>query len=72
MTDTSKPAGEKQFGEGSYEGAKDNHDRSDAFIAANKDGKIEELARDAEDALDGPEGDDLAAAEKEGRSHAKK
>ena len=72
MADTSKPKDDNQIGEGSYQGSKDYHDRSEAFIAANQGGKIDKLAHDAEDALDGPEGDDFAAAEKEGRSHAKR
>lgn len=35
-----------------------------------KEGHVEELAKKAEDALEGPEGDALRRAEEEGKSHA--
>lgn len=60
----------KDIGEGSYEGSRDYHERTEAFLA--KKGKdVENLARKAEEALDGEEGESLKEAEQEGRSHAK-
>ena len=35
-----------------------------------KEGHVEELAKKAKDALDGPEGDELRRAEEEGKSRA--
>jgi len=60
---------DKIQGEGNYEAAKAYDDGATA-TAADK-AKVEKAAREARDALDTPEGDDLAAAEAEGKSHAK-
>jgi hypothetical protein len=57
-------------GEGNYKAARE-FDKAEAAFAADK-ARVEKAAKDAEKALDGPEAADLAAAEAEGRSHAKK
>ncbi|HTT99760.1 MAG TPA: hypothetical protein VMF58_17050 [Rhizomicrobium sp.] len=57
-------------GEGSYTAARNYDEEQREFVAENK-GKIGKMAKDAEAALDGPEGDDLREAEAEGRSHAR-
>lgn len=57
-------------GEGNYKATKDYNDRTEAFLDKNE-GKVEELAEDAAEALDGPEGDELRRAEEEAKSHAR-
>jgi len=57
-------------GEGSYTAARNYDEEQREFVAENK-GKIGKMAKDAEAALEGPEGDDLRDAEAEGRSHAR-
>jgi hypothetical protein len=57
-------------GEGSYSGTRDYNERTKDFIK-RKSSQIESLAEDAEEALDGPEGDELKRAENEGKSRAK-
>ena len=55
-----------QQGEGSYEGTREYDERTKQFL--DKKGKdVPQLARDAADALDGPEGDELRKAEKEAK-----
>ncbi|MGE3747749.1 MAG: hypothetical protein AB7G25_18850 [Sphingomonadaceae bacterium] len=56
-------------GEGNYDAARE-YDRKVAEHAKDS-AKIKAEAKDAKKALDGPEGPELRAAEKEGRSHAK-
>lgn len=56
-------------GEGSRTAAADYDRRTEAFI---RSGKVEESAKKAEKAIDGPEQKELSEAEKIGRSHAKK
>jgi ribosome-interacting GTPase 1 len=61
----------KLEGEGSYTASR-NYDRgTEKFIARNK-GKIAKMAKDAEKALEGPEGKSLRAAEKAGRARARR
>jgi len=61
----------KLEGEGSYTATR-NYDRAqETFIAKNR-GKIGKLAKDAEKALEGPEGKSLRAAEKAGRAKARR
>jgi hypothetical protein len=55
-------------GEGSRTGARQYDEAARRFI---KSGKVEEKAREAEKAIDSAEGEELAAAEDVGRSHAK-
>ena len=60
---TAKPTPAKgEIGEGNYAASKRFRDKEEAFIKANKT-KIPQLAKAAEAALDGPEGDELRAAE---------
>jgi hypothetical protein len=63
--------GSKLEGEGSYTASR-NYDRgTEKFIARNK-GRIGKMAKDAETALEGPEGKSLRAAEKAGRARARR
>jgi hypothetical protein len=58
-------------GEGSYTAAR-NYDReTESFIAKNRS-KITKMAKDAESALQSPEGKKLRAAEKIGKSKARR
>lgn len=57
-------------GEGNYKATKDYNDRTEAFLDKNE-GKVESLAEDAAEALDGAEGDELRRAEEEAKSHAR-
>lgn len=57
-----------QQGEGSYEGTREYDERTKAFL--DKKGKdVPQLARDAADALDGKDGDELRKAEAEAKAH---
>ena len=61
----------KEFGEGNYAASRDYNERTQKFM--DKKGKsIEQLAQEAEQALEGKEGADLRKAEEEGKSHAKR
>lgn len=60
----------KWKGEGNYKAARD-YDEATTAHARDKD-KVKAEAQAAKQAVDGPEGDDLRAAEAEGKSHAKK
>lgn len=60
---------DKEFGEGNYKASRE-YDEA-AHRTAQDKGKVERAARDAEQALDSEEADELAKAEAEGRSHAK-
>jgi len=62
---------ESERGEGNYKASKDYDERSEKFVDKNRD-KLAEIAREAADALDGSEGEELREAEKEGLSHARK
>ena len=55
-----------QQGERSFEGTREYDERTKQFLEKqSKD--VPQLARDAADALDGPEGDELRKAEKEAK-----
>ncbi len=69
--DKTPATGEKNQGEGNYDASRRFDAEERAFIDKNRDA-IPKLAKDAEDALDGPEGEALRAAEAEGKSHLKK
>jgi hypothetical protein len=56
-------------GEGNYTAAKKFDQAQEEFVTRNKD-RIPELGKDAEKALDGPEGKDLRAAEERAKSHS--
>lgn len=58
-----------EFGEGNYKATREFDTAQQAFVAKNRD-KIPEMGRAAEEALDGPEGADLEAAEQETLKHA--
>jgi len=62
-------ASKGEFGEGNYKASKRFRKSEEAFVKANK-AKIPALGKAAEDALDGPEGDALRAAEAQAASHA--
>lgn len=57
-------------GEGDYEAAENYSKDVKGFISARGD-EIDDLAKAAEKALEGEEGDALRAAEAEGKSHKK-
>ena len=59
----------KKKGEGSYEGTQDYNERTAKFLKKHG-GRVDELARDAAKALD-ENSQELARAEREGKSHAK-
>jgi hypothetical protein len=66
-----KKKGSALEGEGSYTASR-NYDRgTEKFIAKNKS-KITKMARDAEKALEGPEGKSLRKAEKVGKAKARR
>jgi hypothetical protein len=55
-------------GEGSRTGAKQYDQAAERFA---KSGKVEQKAKEARDAVDGPEGKELAEAEATGKRHSK-
>lgn len=60
---TDKPTPNKDIqGEGNYDAAREFDAEERAFV---KTGQVEKKAREAEQALDGPEGEDLERARKE-------
>jgi hypothetical protein len=61
--------GEEIHGEGNYTAARRFRESEEQFAARNKQ-KIPDMAKDAEKAIDGPEGDELRRAEDRARSHA--
>lgn len=67
-----KPAPKKKkqiVGEGDYAASRKFDNDQASFVKRNK-AKIPELGKEAEAALDGPEGDSLRAAEQEARDHS--
>ncbi len=69
MTDK-KPPQDKVQGEGNYEAARDYDKRTEKFISEKKS-QIPKYAKDAEKALEGPEGDKLREAEEKGKAKAR-
>ncbi len=72
MTDQTKQAPadhDKIQGEGDYDAARRFDADEKAFVDKNG-AAIPGLAKAAEDALDGPEGEELRKAEAEGKSHS--
>ena len=55
-------------GEGNREAARIYNKEQQEFVA---EGKVEEGAKEAKKAVEGPEGEELKKAEEEGKSHAK-
>jgi hypothetical protein len=66
-----KTARDKIHGEGNYEAARDYDKRVEKFISEKKP-DIPGYAKDAEKALEGPEGDKLRAAEEKGKAKARR
>ncbi len=60
---------DKIQGEGNYKAARDYDEATSAF--AKDENRVEKAAKDAENALDGDEAQELERAEAEGKSHAK-
>ena len=58
-------------GEGSYQGTRDYNQRTERFLD-EQGNEVEDLARQAEQALDGPEGEELRRAEEAGKERARK
>lgn len=58
------------IGEGNYTAAREFRKDEEAFVRANR-GRLPQMGREAEVALDGPEGDELRQAEDEARAHAR-
>ena len=65
------PLADAEKGEGNYKASKDYKERTEQFLAREGD-RVEDLAEDAAEAVDGQEGADLARAEEEGKSHARR
>ena len=55
-------------GEGNREAGRIYNKEQQAFV---EEGKVEEAAKEAKAAVEGPEGEELKKAEEEGKSHAK-
>jgi hypothetical protein len=66
MTDKTQTPGDQIQGEGNYDAARKFDEEERAFV---KKGGVEQKAREAEEALDGPEGADLERARKEADEH---
>lgn len=60
---------QQQQGEGSYEGTRDYNARTEDFLE-RKGAEVPLLARDAANAVEGSEAEELRQAEEEGKSHA--
>ena len=58
------------FGEGNYTAAREFRKDEENFVRANRS-RIPQMGREAEAALDGPEGEELRAAEAETRAHGR-
>jgi len=61
---------DKDHGEGDYAAARDYDKRTEKFIAEKK-AEIPKYAKDAEKALEGPEGEKLRDAEEKGKAKAR-
>ena len=68
MTDKPQNPGEDIQGEGNYDAARKFDAEERAFV---KKGGIEQKAKEAEAALDGPEGEELERARKAADEHGK-
>ena len=66
---TKKKPARREVGEGNYKASKRFRAGEEAFVKKNK-AKIPALAKSAEAALEGPEGDSLRAAEAQAAGHA--
>ena len=61
---------DKMQGEGNYDAAREYDEKAAAF--AKDKAKVGKAAQAAKQALDSPEASELAAAEKAGKSHARR
>jgi len=61
--------GRGEFGEGNYKATRRFRKSEEAFVNANRS-RIASMGKAAEDALEGPEGEALRAAETKAASHA--
>jgi hypothetical protein len=68
MTDKSKNPGKDIQGEGNYDAARKFDAEERAFV---KSGQVEQKAKEAEEALDGPEAEELERARKAADEHGK-
>jgi hypothetical protein len=64
---TKKASSNREIGEGNYKASQNFRKSEETFIARNRS-KLPKLGKEAEAALDGPEGKDLMAAEAESRA----
>jgi hypothetical protein len=67
MADDKKVSGQANEGEGNKTAARHYDDAQTAFA---KSGKVADKAREAADAVDGPEGKELEKAAAEGKRHS--
>jgi len=65
------PLANAEKGEGNYRATRDYGKRTERFLDAHGN-EVEDLARQAEQALDGEEGDELRRAEERGKEPARK
>ena len=65
MTENKQPKAPENEGEGSRTAARAYNKRTEEFVAT---GNVEEAAKEASEALDRPEGDELRQAEAEGKA----
>ena len=65
------PRADADKGEGSYSATRDYNKRTERFLDEHGN-EVEDLARQAEQALDGEEGDGLRQAEEQGKEPARK
>lgn len=66
---TSKGRRKEVFGEGNYTASREFDKEQASFVKKNKS-RIAKLGKEAEAALEGPQGDELREAEKEARGHS--
>lgn len=64
---TTKKSSNREIGEGNYKASQNFRKSEESFIARNR-AKLPKLGKEAEAALEGPEGKDLMAAEAESRA----
>jgi hypothetical protein len=64
-----KPARREILGEGNYTASRNFREQETAFVTRNRS-RIGKMGKEAEAALEGPEGKDLMAAEEQARAHS--
>lgn len=67
MTEDTRQKSPKVEGEGSYSGTRQYDEAVEKTV---KSGKVPKKAQEAKRAVEGPEGEDLAKAEAEGKRHS--